>query len=116
MAKYPKMSAAKNPANNTPVVASKEVISLTWTNAAPNMAGIDNKKLYLAASSRFNPENKPAAIVDPDLEIPGAIDKAWNIPITIAFFNVISLTSLCPGFTLSEAHNKIPVIIRNMPT
>ena len=95
---------------------SKLLISFICTTAAPNMAGMDNKKLNLAANSLLRPEKSPADIVAPNLDIPGAIAMAWNIPITIAFFNVMSSTSLWPVLTLSAPHNRNPVISRNMPT
>ena len=79
-------------------------MSFAWTNAAPNIAGIDNKKLNLAANSLFRPENRPAAIVAPDLEIPGAMAIPWATPITRAFLKDMSFTSLSPGLTLSAPH------------
>ena len=67
------MAADKKPANKTAALASKLVISFNCTSAAPRIAGIDSKKLNLAANSRLSPENNPAAIVAPDLEMPGAM-------------------------------------------
>ncbi len=78
------------------MLTSKLVISLACTKAAPSIAGMDNKKLNLAANSLLSPENSPAEMVAPDLEIPGAIAIPCAIPITRAFLNEISLTSFSP--------------------
>ena len=71
------MAAARNPMINTVIFSSiAVVISLACINVAPNIAGIDSKKLYLAANSLFKPNINPIEIVAPDLDIPGAMEQA----------------------------------------
>ena len=53
-----------------------EPMSFNLKTNAPNIAGIDNIKLNLAANSFSRPAVKPAAIVVPDLESPGRIAQA----------------------------------------
>jgi len=43
------------------------------STAAPIIAGIDIINEYLTANSLFNPHNRPAVIVVPDLESPGKV-------------------------------------------
>lgn len=68
-------------AHNMPAIrlASKatlaESIEKTSNSVAPKIAGIDSKNENLAASSLLSPTNKAPTIVDPDLEIPGAMAK-----------------------------------------
>lgn len=49
--------------------------SLMLITPAPNITGMDIRNENFAASSRFNLRNKPPAMVDPDLDMPGKIAK-----------------------------------------
>ena len=51
------------------------------TKAARVMAGIPKRKENLAASLRSQPETRAVEIVTPDLDTPGKMAKAWEIPI-----------------------------------
>ena len=74
--------AAINPAIAAAVVKSNiVVISLACTNAAPKIAGIDNKKLNRADNSLSKPKYSPVEIVAPERDIPGAMEQAWATPI-----------------------------------
>ena len=51
------------------------------TIAAKEIAGIPNRKENFAASPLSQPDINAVEIVTPDLEKPGKIAKAWEIPI-----------------------------------
>ena len=53
------------------------------TIAAREIAGIPKRKENLAASLLSHPNTRAVEIVTPDLETPGKIAKAWEIPIKI---------------------------------
>ena len=59
-----------------------------WSSWAPKMAGKDNKKEKLKASTGFRPVCSPVTIVLPDLEIPGIMARAWARPIWREFFGL----------------------------
>ena len=80
---------------------------------APKIIGIDNKNENLDAVFVSNPENNPADIVDPDLDIPGNTATAWNNPITKLFFK---FNSLLLFFANLVKNNTKLVIINAMPT
>ena len=48
-----------------------EITSKNFLKPAPAITGPAKIKANLAASSLFRPKNKPAEMVEPDLEIPG---------------------------------------------
>ena len=49
--------------------------------AAKEIAGIPSRKENLAASLLSQPETRAVESVTPDLDTPGKIAKAWEIPI-----------------------------------
>ena len=70
------MAAIKPKKIGKKLTSSEEPISLSLKRKAPNIAGIDNMKLNLAANSFSSPIVKPAAIVVPERERPGRIAHA----------------------------------------
>ena len=80
---------------------------------APKITGITIKKENFAASFLSLPKKIDVQIVDPDLEIPGIIAKAWDIPIIKECDLVISLF---PDFMILVKNNNNPVIINIIPT
>lgn len=72
--------------------ASKPVFVISHI-AATMVIGIDNRKENLKASSLLRPRKSAAAIVVPDLEMPGNMANTWNSPTNKAIFQVISLDS-----------------------
>ena len=85
-----------------------EIIS---TIAASDMAGIPNKKENFAASALSQPEIKAVEIVTPDLETPGKIANAWEIPIKILFDREWFFKFIKPFFDLSATYINIPIKI-----
>jgi len=100
------MAAAMKPATVTLVVMSnKDDMSCTWTSAAPRIAGMESKKLNLAANSLSSPRNRPVDMVAPDRDIPGAMAHACATPINMAFLMLISFKldlSLVSRDTISD--------------
>ena len=82
------------------------------TKEAAKTIGIAKRKENLIASSFFNPLNNPAEIVAPDLETPGNIAKAWNIPIVKE-----SKADIFPFFSFTNFVEKTiaPLIRKNIP-
>ena len=76
---------------------------------APKITGITIKKENFAASFLSFPKKIDVQIVEPDLEIPGIIAKAWAIPIIRECDLVISLF---PDFMILVKNNNNPVIIK----
>ena len=79
------------------------------TIAAREMAGIPKRKENLAASPLSQPDTRAVEIVTPDLEMPGKIAKAWEIPIKklseiLWFFKFIE-----PFFELSAMYIKVAI-------
>jgi len=95
------------------------LMSFTCTSAAPSIAGIERRKLYLATSSLSKPRKRPADIVAPEREIPGAMARACAHPIMSELrtpsFSMDSF-SLTPLLTLSDPHSSRPVTMRKKPT
>ncbi len=78
-------------------------IFLNSTIIAPVMAGIANKNANLAAHTLSTPENKPADIEEPDLEIPGNNARDSNMPMNRAFLKEIPFIFLFPSFHVFSA-------------
>lgn len=97
----------------------KTVSGVVWIsyNVAPNIAGIANKNENLADSLLLRPNNIPVEIVEPDLDIPGMIARACEIPIVSDFkvlFLFNSVFFLCVGYCdLNFVENKITPVINN---
>ena len=87
------------------------MIFVASKNVAPRMGMIAIMKEKLAASSLFIPLNKAAEIVEPDLEIPGKIARAWNNPINKELLFVIVLFLFLKNFVEYKIN---PFIISNM--
>ena len=92
------------------VKASAEIKSLA---TFPNIKGTTIKNENLAAFSLSIPSKTATEIVAPDLEIPGIIAIAWEIPIKseerkLTFFSV--------GFALSAKNSSPPVRMSINPT
>ena len=47
---------------------------------APAMTGIARKKEYSAATGRESPISMEPRMVDPEREVPGMMESAWNSP------------------------------------
>ena len=77
--------------------------------AANKIAGIPNRKENLAASPLSQPNNRPVEIVMPDLETPGKIAKAWEIPIKKLSIYLWFLKFIEPFFVDSAIYMKIAV-------
>ena len=106
IAKIPTIKLLKNPATKgAKVNTSCEYLIVVYNSYAPAKAtiGIDNKNENLAAFLRFNPNNIPPDIVEPDLETPGSNANAWNKPIIKAFDNVTFLSFF--QFAIFSARN-----------
>ena len=65
--------------------------SFTFNIAAPNIIGVDNKKVNFAAASLDTPINLAVKIVVPLLEKPGIIANAWDNTIKKVCLKVICL-------------------------
>ena len=80
------------------------------TIAAKEIAGIPNRKENFAASPLSQPDINAVEIVTPDLEKPGKIAKAWEIPIKklseLRWFSKL----IEPFFELSAIYMKIAII------
>ena len=117
MTTNPETKAATAPAKyltiTTDSIASKLRKSKT---AAPNMAGILNKKEKRAACSLFILQNNEVAIVVPERDIPGIIAMACPIPIRIDFMIPILLSSNSPLGILSEKKMITPVTDKAIAT
>ena len=93
---------------------------------APRTIGIANKNENFIASSFFKPENKPAEIVEPLLEIPGRSAKICVKPITnelyketcfsLTFFLFLFLGKSFLSFMNFVEKIRIPFIIKKIPT
>lgn len=117
IARYPDITAAKNPARITSkLVSNNPIMFLASTSVAPSIAGMDIKKLNLAASSRFIPTSKLADIVAPDLDIPGSIAQACPIPTNRASLIPVCSISLVPDGIFSAINSMNPVIMRKHAT
>ena len=81
-AKKPIKTVTKKPVRYTMV---SELVKLDRASAsrrpAPSIAGMEIRKENLSAVLTGRPNNKVAAIVDPEREIPGVIAIAWATPI-----------------------------------
>ena len=99
-----------------PVPEDNDPIFLNSTATAAAITGTAIKKAYLAAHSLSIPENKPAVMEEPDLDIPGNKASDSNTPINNAFLNVICLTFFLPLLAYSELHNMKPFMIKKKPT
>ena len=66
---------------NRPTSSSVASASFNLRKVAPIIAGIKIRKENLAALIGSNPKILRNAIVVPEREIPGRIDKPWTIPI-----------------------------------
>ena len=73
------------------------------TNPEIEIAGIPIKKESLAAVFLSTPENKAEVKVIPDLETPGNIERAWEIPNKITSLKLISENNLFLLPKISEA-------------
>ena len=60
-------------------------VEINSTIAAKEMAGMPKRKENFAASSLSQPDTSAVEIVTPDLETPGKIANAWEIPIRRLF-------------------------------
>ena len=80
----PLMALVVTPTRSGVMAAPEKSRSPAFSTTAPRMAGIDSKKLNRAAASRSIPRNKPAAMVDPEREMPGVIARPWPKPIPTA--------------------------------
>ena len=58
-----------------------QVNLINSAKAIAPIVGIARRKLNFEASLAFNPKNRAAVIVIPDLEVPGTKAKHWEIPI-----------------------------------
>ena len=64
--------------------------SSSFNTVAPPIAGMDRRKENSAALAGSTFDQRPAEMVDPDLEIPGKIAQAWAKPIMRPVFRETS--------------------------
>ena len=79
------------------------------TIAAIEIAGMPNKNENFAASLLSQPDIKAVEIVTPDLETPGKIAKAWEIPIKKLSKNLWFFKFMDPFGELSAKYIKIAI-------
>ena len=79
------------------------------TIAAKEIAGIPNRKENFAASPLSQPDINAVEIVTPDLENPGKIAKAWEIPIKKLSELLWFLKFIEPFFEISAMYIKIAI-------
>ena len=79
------------------------------TIAAKKIDGIPNRKENFAASPLSQPDTNAVEIVTPDLEKPGKIAKAWEIPIKKLSELLWFLKFIEPFFELSAMYMKIAI-------
>ena len=107
----PATKALRNPTKKIEL-NSIALVLLIRNIPAPKIIGVASKKENLAADSRFKSENRPAAIVMPEREIPGMIASAWAMPMSKDSFIPISLIVLFNFDFLSEANKAIDPMIK----
>ena len=83
------------PINTGKMSMDEEVRKIVNNSTKPDIeiAGIPMRKENLAAVCLSIPENKAEVRVMPDLETPGIIEKACEIPINITSLNLISFSN-----------------------
>ena len=79
------------------------------TTAAREIAGIPIRKEYFAASALSQPDIKAVEIVTPDLETPGKIAKACEIPIKKLSEYLWFIKFIEPFLELSAIYIKIAI-------
>jgi len=100
----------KSTANSSPVKLNPNL--MIFRKLIPNMIGMLMKKENSVAIKREVPNTMLPRIEEPEREVPGMIDSAWNKPIWKAFIYVNSLKSVMLGSRslclFSMTMNKIP--------
>ena len=79
------------------------------TRAERKIAGMPKRKENFAASPRSQSDTRAVEIVTPDLEKPGIIAKAWEIPINKLSENLWLFKFIDPFFELSAMYIKIAI-------
>ena len=79
------------------------------TIAEREIAGIPKRKENFAASPLSHPDIRAVEIVTPDLEKPGKIANAWEIPISKLFEYLWFFILIEPFFELSAMYIKIAI-------
>ena len=95
----------------TVITDGLEITPGSFTMAAPKMMGVDNRNENLAAPSLVSPRHSPVVIVIPDLETPGTIARAWDIPMSRLVSKVILPISIFLALLRSAQYRRMPINI-----
>ena len=89
-------------------------IAVCVVGIQPRSCPIGDEKL--AAVLRDNPKKRPAAMVEPDLDMPGIMAKPWIAPIIKASLIEKRSMFLDSSFTQRVLHRTNPVAMSMLPT